>query len=273
MSVQEGRMEASRVEDVSADIIKEWGKPFDEIPPIEELRDCLLTRLAEPIPTPRTQAIPVGVEKTGLLSHREQTAFKLDGLRYLILEYEHMGTTEDSWHQVLDGLIKTVMVLLGKGHEIALQIERNCCDPSQSLPDGFRADFLCWLPNGLLAFKGEEKADTGQLEDAKMDLVKKLARPNPQMYNALPYQLCYAAAGGLVQFFSQNLGNRELVDISAKFNIKTHAVERAKVVQCAVNCFRVLHAMHVNLPEEFLSLLWVALNIMIHVGSDIYVTA
>lgn len=58
------------------------------------------------------------------------------------------------------------------------------------------------------ALKGEEKADYADFETVKMELVAKMAGWNPVLFGALPFQLCYAFAGGHIQFFCFENGGK-----------------------------------------------------------------
>ena len=66
-----------------------------------------------------------------------------------------------------------------------------------------RPDVLVWLPSGVLAFKGEDKASHHDLNVARHELMAKLSCFSEAFFGSLPYQICYACGGYSVNAIRQ----------------------------------------------------------------------
>jgi len=79
-----------------------------------------------------------------------------------------------------------------------IRIDRNVIDQNTTTIRGLRPDYLIWLKN-ILVLKGEEKSD--DISQAITELTDKNECWNLSMYREVPYILCYAAGGSMLQFF------------------------------------------------------------------------
>jgi hypothetical protein len=175
------------MEDISAQILESWGQPLNALPSIADLDMILSTPLPEPIPISPAQLLPDPTPDADVISHSEHSASQLDAIRFFITCYHHDGTSEASWIPFLDGLIKGVMSLLARKHSLGLFFDRNTIDFSRTIKGAGRPDLLCWLPNGMLGFKGEEKAEISCFDMAADELLGKLAKVDPLFFGNLPY--------------------------------------------------------------------------------------
>lgn len=107
-----------------------------------------------------------------------------------------------------------------------------------------RPDLVVWLAGKLLVLKGEEKAIQTDFAKARTELTSKMADVvDPSQTGMLPYILCYAAAGDMLQFFAvPTAGDKMAVPISDGFWL-SKAADRARVATCVINIVRILQAM------------------------------
>ncbi|KXZ51361.1 hypothetical protein GPECTOR_13g850 [Gonium pectorale] len=115
-----------------------------------------------------------------------------------------------------------------------------------------RPDFLCWLDNVLL-FKGEERAEEADLQDAIAALASKMPSTwHPELLPgvAKPVMLAYAAAGDVLQFFSvHNKSGRIKVDpISSRCDLGT-PLGRAQALHGTFNIVRLLASYKPGAPR------------------------
>eukprot|EP00198_Chlamydomonas_reinhardtii_P009022 XP_001698359.1 predicted protein [Chlamydomonas reinhardtii] len=127
-----------------------------------------------------------------------------------------------------------------------IHMDRNTTDASEATIKSLRPDFLCWV-NGALVLKGEEKAQSRQLEAAIKELTTKMSSawaaglvPDKRP----PCMLAFAAAGTLLQFFCiqppESDGDRvQATPISAALDLTT-ALGRLRALTASCNIWRLL---------------------------------
>lgn len=102
---------------------------------------------------------------------------------------------------------------------------------------------LLWLPSGILAFKGEDKATAAEKGMARKELMSKLSCYSDAFFGRVPYQICYTVCGSMLEFFSINRaaigGKPNITSISPTVNLST-VRGRSLCVRYAVNIARVL---------------------------------
>ncbi len=247
----------AELQDVSQQVLDAWSACLNEVPAIEELRHVVNTPLGHALPFPPSwagrafmPAIDVAVEQAALLMPEVHTVLDI------IFACERRGTSEDSVHHLYDSLVMGVLGLLQDHVTLGLRMDRNTLDKSRTTKGQSRPDFLCWLPSGILAFKGEEKAMQGDLHVARDELSTKLAAWSATFFGELPYQLAYAAGGEMIQFFALDLRQKQKgrrVPLCDAFTITTPRA-RSQCVRIVVNLFRVLRTLHTRFPDHCLSL-------------------
>lgn len=223
------------------------------VPPISELSAILTEPLAAAVPFHEdlSQELP-RIPNDVLRYSVTESASKLLPIIATIVYGLHHSESEDSYVQLIDCLIKEPIILLAKYLSVGLTYDRNVSDKSQlsTTIDALRPDFMLWLPNGVLGFKGEEKKDGWSIDVPRLELLAKCNNISTLLIGNLPYQLCYASVGGKIVFYVIDLGAApvSIEYLAGPFNATANAAERAKIVRCAVNCFRVLRALCQHLP-------------------------
>jgi hypothetical protein len=101
-----------------------------------------------------------------------------------------------------------------------VKIDRNVIDPSATTVRQLRPDYLIWMKN-VLVLKGEEKAD--DIRQAVDELTQKNECWNLSVYCKVPYVLCYAAGGNMLQFFATRA--QEITPISPCYNLSNPTSE------------------------------------------------
>jgi hypothetical protein len=241
--------------DVSQQVLDAWSACLNEVPAIGDLMLVLNTPLGHALPFPSSwagraflPAIDVAMEQAALLMP------EIHAVLDVIFACVRRGTSEDSVHHLYDSLITGVLGLLQDHVTLGLRMDRNTPDKSRTTKGQSRPDFLCWLPSGILAFKGEEKATQEDLHIARDELCTKLAAWSATFFGELPYQLAYAAGGEMIQFFALDLRqNGRRVPLCDAFTITTPRA-RSQCVRMVVNIFRVLRTLHKRFPDHCLSL-------------------
>ncbi|KAF0352000.1 crinkler family protein [Gigaspora margarita] len=158
--------------------------------------------------------------------------------------------SEDMMHMPLDLLIMCILECFKEhlGEDLPINLDRNRSDPGSTKRYG-RPDFLCWVKDALL-LKGEEKADTDQLDIAKSELVSKFNVNDPQKFGDVKFMMGYAAAGPLVQFYAIEGPSKRLIPLSDQLNIKV-AKDRINLVSITVNIARVILSIKDIIPNGF----------------------
>ena len=176
----------------------------------------------------------------------------LGSLRDSILSLDRIGDNEDSIHSLIDPLVLRPMKLLGRNADCSFQMQRNGVDSTGATIQNLCPDVLVWLPSGVLAFKGEDKATENELHIAKNELMSKLGCFSDAFFGSLPYQICYAAGGFHLQFMAiirNDPGVRPtLTSVSPIVDLSTIR-GRSFCVRYAVNITRVLILLQRTYPD------------------------
>ena len=236
----------------SKQILNAWGKELLGLPApsCQDLKKELETKLPVPIPTlsyatPLLDSPEMDVLQPSL-DGQTQLIADLEKLRGNILQQERLGTSENSLHPIVENLILSPMNMLARHMRVVLRIDRNSVDSSGATLKGLRPDVLAWLPSGVLAFKGEDKASAAELEIAIQELSTKLTAFTDTFFGSLSYQLCYALGGMMLQFCAilrkDDGGAHELVRLTDTVDLSTIR-GRSLCVRYTVNITRLLVAM------------------------------
>jgi len=94
------------------------------------------------------------------------------------------GDREDSIHGLIDALVLAPMKIVADGANCNFRWNRNGADAT----GGLRPDVLLWLPSGVMAFKGEDKALESDLGVARNELLSKLGCFSSAFFGSLPYR-------------------------------------------------------------------------------------
>ncbi len=240
--------------DESRDILQAWmQQPLDSVPDIATLAQLIREPLRRPLTSallwspyepPAADVMVVGPD---CVLHNQQLAMVRAG----VLGMLRSGQTEDTLHLVADVLVGYVL------HICAVQATgkpfkrvRNAIDRSGASVRMTRADFSVWLQNGILAFKGEEKASEGDLHVAQNELREKMATETQLVFfGGLQYQLAYAMGGMRIQFFAVSVPRRgECTPLTGELDLST-IVGRSECVRTVVNIARVLVCVEKRFPR------------------------
>jgi len=187
---------------------------------------------------------------------REETARPnlppdLESIRSAILSLEYQGDTEDATHSAIDLLVLRPMKLFCMRNGCAITTNRNGVDASGATLRNLRPDVLLWLPSGVLAFKGEDKAFGVNIQEARDDLRNKMSLFTDAYFGTIPYQIAYACSGQMLEFRAffrvSNSSKPREVKLTDAVNLGTMA-GRSLCVRYAVNIARILEVMHRNHP-------------------------
>ena len=241
----------------STKILNAWSTELSALPVSrEELKAAVEAELPTPIPTlaysmPVSDSAETDVLKACRDSGQTLLVADLEKVRCHILQQERLGTSEDTLHPIVENLILAPMNLLAGHVRVALRFDRNSSDSSGATLKRLRPDVLIWLPSGVLAFKGEDKATAAELQVATQELSTKLKAFTDIFFGSLPYQLCYALGGQMLQFCAvlrtSTMGAHELVRLTDTVDLSTIR-GRSLCVRYAVNITRILVAMQRSFP-------------------------
>ena len=241
----------------SNDILAAWCQPLpsDLNLTANDLPQVLKTPLPRPIPSDDYPPQGDAPMKDVLLFPRKDTSvtIELAFIRHTIYLSEKHGDTENSVHSGVDNLILTPIKLLTKRMGCILQIKRNDVDASDATLRYLQPDVVVWLPSGVLAFKGEEKANETDLPVAKDELLEKIGILSDESYGRVPFQICYAVGGNLLQFIVINRASSSvqpmLMEISPLIDLSSVA-GRSLCIRYIVNIARVLVWLQEKFPEN-----------------------
>lgn len=175
----------------------------------------------------------------------------LESLRTCIWEMQRVGTSEDTVHPIVEMLVLIPMRRLAKHCNVDLRTDRNTVDSSGATMKTLRPDVLCWLPSGILAFKGEEKATSDGLGEATDELSSKLALFTDTFFGKIPFQLCYALGGEQIRFFAlvrKTAGQHDRIPLTEVTNLATPR-GRSLCIRYVVNITRILMKMYHHYPQ------------------------
>jgi Protein kinase domain len=238
-------------------ILNAWSAAPPQVPmDIDSLAEFVISELPSPLPYMPVKSLTNDNAVHDVIdpSKKEGNLVllpELSKIRDNILASERLGTTEDTLHPIAHSLILSPINLLGRQNDLHFTMDRNSTDPSGATQKKLRPDVLVWLPSGVLAFKGEEKANSLDLEDAIKELSQKLAVFTDAFFGNLPYQLCFAMGGLELQFLAikrQGNGQHSMHRLTLPVNLGTIR-GRSLCVRYAVNIARLLIALHHQNPH------------------------
>jgi hypothetical protein len=237
-------------EDMTGKILTAWSEAPPKVPStISSLKDFVASALPCPIPADffqnsfSVEAIRDVIDDS---NKRLKVQAPLVVLREKILSYERPGTTEDTLHGIVDDLVVSPIRFLSSHAGVTIHTDRNSADPSGTTQKGLRPDVLVWLPSGVLAFKGEEKADAADLQEATMELSAKLSTFTDAFFGSLQYQLCFAMGGLRLVFCAierKENGKHQRHLLTDPIELST-VRGRGLCVRYVVNISKLLIAMH-----------------------------
>lgn len=242
-----------QLRDRSQAILNAWSQPHAAVPRAIDLPSVVQSPLPRALPSPyQTPILDEPVDDVVLSTNEGITLDPaLGSIRESILSLDRIGDNEDSIHSLVDPLVMRPMKLLGRKADCSFQMQRNGVDSTWATIQNLRPDVLVWLPSGLLAFKGEDKATENELQNAKNELMSKLGCFSDAFFGSLPYQICYAAGGFHLQFMAiiRSPGMRPtLTPVSPIVDLSTIR-GRSFCVRYAVNITRVLILLQRTYPD------------------------
>ena len=227
---------------------------FDDVLPTTEtdLRNAVQKELPVALPA-ASQTWVSGADvpcQDVVLAREEASAIvlssDLESIRSAIFDGAYVGTTEDATHGPIDALIARPIAKLCLRCGCAVQTNRNGTDSSGATLKNLRPDLLLWLPSGILAFKGEDKAFGVPIQNAREDLRIKMNVFSDTFFGTLPYQLAYACAGSQVEFVAfmrTNTQRPREVQLTNSVDLST-VLGRSLCVRYAINIARLLVALN-----------------------------
>lgn len=234
-------------------IMDAWCHKLQVVPTAEEVSNVVQAALPMPLPSPHPVSALDRPEEDVILVKDTETVIipELGRLRDSIYTLPKIGNNEDSVHSLVDALILIPMQLLGRRMKCNLRMNRNGSDSSGATIQNLRPDVLVWLPSGVLAFKGEDKASESEIHLARNELCSKLSCFADAFFGRVPYQICYAAGGSMLEFFlisRCSSGRPALVSLFKPIDLDT-VNGRSLCVRCALNITRILVSLQENFPE------------------------
>ena len=240
-------------------VVSSWCKELTNPPPatVGELITFVNALLPKPLPSPYgLSGTSLDVPVTDVLSVADTPEDALlmpdlASLVTLIYSLSKFGDNEDSVHGLVDSLVLAPMKIVADGASCNLRWNRNGADATGATVKSLRPDVLVWLPSGVLAFKGEDKALESDLQLARSELLLKLGTFSDAFFGRVPYQICYAAGGNSLEFLviaRDRAGGPALTSLTDPVNLGT-VRGRSLCVRYAVNIARVLVSLQKTYPE------------------------
>ena len=236
-------------------ILASW-RTLPEVPTIGELPNVVQAALTKALPSHHFIGAHDRPEADVIYNTHggpAELSPELGRLRDSIHALPRIGENEDSVHSIVDDLILRPMKFLGDEMNCNFRFNRNGPDATGATIKNLRPDVLAWLPSGVLAFKGEDKASAADFNVARNELLSKLNCFTDAFFGRVPYQICYAAGGGSLEFVAidrnTNAGGRPTVtSLAPQINLDT-IKGRSLCVRYAVNITRVLASLQTAYPD------------------------
>ncbi|CAG8622793.1 10889_t:CDS:1 [Paraglomus brasilianum] len=162
---------------------------------------------------------------------------------------------EDMIHWGIDSLIRVPLQIFREslgGGALPIEMDRNSKDKGTMMIGNKRPDFLCWV-NGVLLFKGKEKAEADDFPVAVDELKEKFNKFDPLYFGNVQFMICYTVAGLLLGFYVINgLPNsnplNHLVPLSNQLNIK-NSRDRVSILCMVVNIACIIRTVSSTIPR------------------------
>jgi len=253
---QESSLAAQKMLQRSQQIVAQWTQGLTLPTTVDGLRNAVRAVLPKALPSPYHATItgldqPVG----DVLAVANEAALLVPQLAKLvgsIYSSSKFGENEDSVHSLIDALVLDPMKIIGDGADCIFKWNRNGIDASGATVKGLRPDVLMWLPSGVLAFKGEDKALESDIGMARCELLTKLGNFSDTFFGQAQYQICYAAGGSLLEFLvitrDPSGGRPTCSSLTDQVNLST-VRGRSLCVRYAINIARVLVSLQRAHPE------------------------
>ena len=236
---------------------------IENIPPETEtdLKKAIQAELPTALPAARTWMSGADMPVQDVIVAKENASAvvlspELEIIRSAILRWVYSGSTEDATHAPIDALIVDPIKNLCLRCGCVVQTNRNGTDSSGATIQNLRPDLLLWLPSGILAFKGEEKAFGIPIQNAREDLRSKMNVFSDTFYGSVPYQLSYACSGSQVEFVAfmrTSTGRPKEIQLTNSVDLSTMN-GRSLCVRYAINIARLLVSLHHANPGNVIRL-------------------
>ena len=247
------RLDQEQCNNLSTEILDSWCQRLPGVPNISELRSVVEAPLQKALPSlysiDATDRPASDVISTTLTLQNSIVVPELAILQASVHALQKFGDNEDSVHSLVDTLILSPMSIIGRCTDCPFKINRNGVDSSGATIAKLRPDVLVWLPSGVLAFKGEDKATSSEIHQARNELTTKLNCFSDAYFGRMPYQICYVCGGNMLEFWAINRSAKPtLTAISTPVDLST-VRGRSLCLRYAVNISRLLVSLQMAFPE------------------------
>ena len=236
----------------SEEILEAWCQNIPPVPGIDDLGRVVQAPLPRALPSAHPVSIsdrPIDDVISSSAALEDSVIIPELGLvRDAVHSLQKYGDNEDSVHSPIDNLVLGIMSKIGRYARCSFRMNRNGVDLSGATVSNLRPDVLVWLPSGVLAFKGEDKATPGEIQAARDELVTKLNCFSDAYFGGVPYLICYACGGNILEFWAINRDDSKLTSIAPQVDLATVG-GRSLCVRYAVNISRVLLSLEEEYPE------------------------
>jgi len=235
-----------------------WSRDIETFDPpatAKALRDAVQAGLEKALPAIKVwaegpdQPVPDVIKEESSAS--TNLSPELENLRSTILTLVYHGDTEDATHSSVDSLILNPIKNLCLRNGCTITTNRNGVDSSGATLNSLRPDVLLWLPAGVLALKGEDKAFGVGIDQAREDLRKKVNVFSDAFFGSVPYQIVYACSGSHLEFRAfmrtANPHCPQEIQLTGLIDLNT-VLGRSLCVRYAINIARILLALHRTNP-------------------------
>lgn len=240
--------------------------PFGSVPSeANELRSLIVAPLTRKLPVSfhEEKRLPqlADLIQTNKSERGSNLSKHISHLLTDIIEKQNLNnTSEDMIHWGIDSLIRIPLQIFHEslgGEILPIEIDRNCKDRGTTTVGTKRPDFLCWT-NNVLLFKGEEKAEVKNFQDAVKELEEKFNKFDPMYFGNIKFMICYAVAGRKLRFFaidgSPNTNSpSRLVTLSNQLDIN-NCRDRIFILCTIVNIARIIRTVSNTIPEMIIPL-------------------
>ncbi|POG62548.1 hypothetical protein GLOIN_2v1810596 [Rhizophagus irregularis DAOM 181602=DAOM 197198] len=257
------QLDASVFVDRSGIICKELLKKFDIIPnKVEELKTLIDAPLLRKLPVTSDEEImfpDISNYVCTTQGERRSAIAKINSNLFTI-DTKFSGKSESMLHHPIDSMIRIPLENFNKylGGSLPIDIDRDKSDSGSTTKGTQRPNFLCWIKK-LLIFKGEEKANVGDFDTARIELVEKFNVLDPIFFGNIKFLICYAAAGSNVQFYAID-GSKEtvknpnqLMPLTGVLN-SINLVDRITILRTTVNIARIMLTISDNITDMIIPL-------------------
>jgi hypothetical protein len=146
--------------------------------------------------------------------------------------------SESSYHLIYDSMF-TIFLKLCEVRGLPVDFKRDQVDTSGGSLGVKRPDIMM-LVNHTVFFRGEEKSNEIEISKAKAEIISKMQVWSPVLYGRLPYILCYATSGKIIQFYACHALHQQkrvaLIDVGDELNLTTPSHQK----QCLTIIFNMV---------------------------------